>query len=109
MRRSHASTSSGVRLYRSPSTTPSFPVERKYRKFGGRSPEYPVYMSPPRQVIDPAEKTSGVPFRTRPSWQMKHRQPSGGGTWVADADAARYSNVIGSSPPEKCFCQREVN
>ncbi|MEI7858042.1 MAG: hypothetical protein WCH85_11155 [Methanomicrobiales archaeon] len=55
----------------------------------------------PLQVIDRASSASGVPFRTRPIWQMIQRQPSGGGTFLTGPDPFLNSNVIGSSVPGK--------
>jgi hypothetical protein len=43
----------------------------------------------------------GVPFLARPIWQIRQRQPSGGGTFLAVQDSFLNSKVIGSSVPGK--------
>ncbi|KUK43590.1 MAG: hypothetical protein XD72_2025, partial [Methanothrix harundinacea] len=61
------------------------------------------------QEIEFSSKTRGVPPLARLIWQMRQRQPSGGGTFCTSPESFRNSRVMGSSAPGKYFCHNAVN
>ena len=69
--------SSGVFLYRSPSSVPGIPQERKYSKLGNSSWVNPRYRLPPGQPTTWAVKARLFPLLALARSPMMHRWPFG--------------------------------